>query len=56
LGASRVFDVQNISPTSGVVIQFPLGREPMVAVSKFLRLRVKSSVAYNVACGIIWEE
>lgn len=53
---SRLLDWQLVSPTSGVVIQYPLGREPGVAVSKFLRLRTTAAVTVNAAAGIVWEE
>jgi len=54
--AIRMFDAQHIAPTNQYVKQFPLGREPMVAVSRFLRVRVKFSAAINALCYIVWEE
>lgn len=54
--AARVFDGQLIAPTNQYVKQFPLGREPMVAVSKFLRVRVTFAAAINAICYIVWEE
>jgi len=36
--------------------QFPLGREPEIAVSRFLRLRITANAAVNVYAYIIWEE
>ena len=54
--AVRMFDVQLIAPTNQYVKQFPLGREPEVAVSKFLRVRVTAPVSVNAYCYIIWEE
>jgi hypothetical protein len=53
---TRMLDLQLVSPAAGYVKQFPLGREPMVAVSKFLRVRVTTGTAYNAYCYIIWEE
>jgi hypothetical protein len=38
------------------VKQFPLGREPVVPSSKFLRMRVTAPVAVNAYCFIVWEE
>jgi|SRR5215471_8608080 len=54
--ATRIFDVQFIAPTNQYVKQYPLGREPQVPVSKFLRVRVTAAAAVNAYCYIIWEE
>ena len=54
--ATRNLDLQMISPTSGYVKQFPLGIEPELPVSKFVRIRVTASVSVNALCYIIWEE
>lgn len=53
---ARVFDAQLLPPTAPYVKQFPLGREPWVAVSKFLRIRVTFGAAVNAYCYVIWEE
>jgi len=44
---SRCFDVQLIAPTNQYVKQFPLGREPVIQVSKFCRIRVTAGAAVN---------
>lgn len=54
--ASRLLDSQQINPTGSYFKQFPLGREPELNASKFLRIRVKFAVAVNCLCYIIWEE
>lgn len=54
--ATRVFDTQFIAPTSQYVKQWPLGREPCMAVSKFLRVRVAASAAVNAICYAVWGE
>jgi len=54
--ASRVFDTQLVAPTNQYVKQFPLGREPEVAISKFVRIRVTAGTAVNAYAYIIWEE
>jgi hypothetical protein len=54
--AVREFDSQFVAPTNQYVKQFPLGLEPQVAVSKFLRIRVTAPVAVNAYCYVIWEE
>lgn len=53
--ASRMFDPQLIAPTNQYVKQFPLGREPIVQVSKFLRIRVTAGAAVNAYCYVIVE-
>ncbi len=53
---SRMLDLQFISPTSQYVKQFPLGREPRMGSSRFLRIRVTAPAAVNCYCYIIWEE
>lgn len=54
--AVRMFDVQLIAPTNQYVKQFPLGREPEVPVSKFLRVRVTAGTSVGCYCYCIWEE
>lgn len=54
--AAKVFDGGFIAPTNGYAKQFPLGREPQIPISKFLRVRVTAPAAVNALCYIIWEE
>jgi hypothetical protein len=55
--ATRVFDVQHITPNGGLYVkQYPLGREPFITVSKFLRVRVTFAATVNAYTYIIWEE
>lgn len=54
--ATRLLDLQLIAPTSQYVKQFPLGREPEVPVSRFLRVRVTFPATVNALCYVIWEE
>lgn len=49
-------DTQFIAPTSQYIKQYPLGREPKVAVSRFVRIRVTAGAAVNAYCYIIWGE
>lgn len=51
--AVRMFDVQLIAPTNQYVKQFPLGREPIIQVSKFGRIRVTAGAAVNAYCYMI---
>lgn len=43
----RNFDIQLIAPTNQYVKQFPLGREPIIQVGKFARIRVKAGTTVN---------
>lgn len=54
--AVRNFATHFVPPTSGIYIQYPLGREPEVAVSQFLRHRTTAAGAVNAYVGITWEE
>lgn len=54
--ASRLFDYQQIAPTNQYVKQWPLGREPVLPISKFLRVRVTAGAAVNALCYVVWGE
>lgn len=43
-------------PQSGMLVQYPLGREDVMAPSTFFRIRCTAAAAVNVTAGIIWEE
>jgi len=45
-----------VPPTSGIYVQFPLGREPEVQVSAFARVRTTAGAAVNCLAGVVWEE
>lgn len=51
--AIRMLDVQLIAPTSQYVKQFPLGREPVIQIAKFGRIRVTAAAAVNAYCYMI---
>ena len=51
----RMFDVQYIAPTNQYVKQFPLGREPVIQVGKFGRIRVTAGTAVNAYCYMLIE-
>jgi hypothetical protein len=50
---ARMFDLQLIAPTNQYVKQFPLGREPVLQVGKFARIRVTFGTAINAYCYMI---
>lgn len=45
-----------VPPTSGIYVQFPLGREPEVQVAAFARIRTTAGAAVNCYAGVMWEE
>lgn len=45
-----------VPPTSGFMVQYPLGREPVLALSTFWRIRITAAAGVNVTCGVTWEE
>lgn len=45
-----------VPPTSGIYVQFPLGREPEVQTSAFARIRTTAGAAVNAYTGFMWEE
>jgi hypothetical protein len=54
--ATRLLDLTVLTNAGKEWHQYPLGREPQMGVSKFLRVRLTASVAVNCACYIEWEE
>lgn len=54
-GTCRIFDLQLIAPTNQYVKQFPLGREPVIQVNTFGRIRVTAAAAVNAYCYMIVE-
>jgi hypothetical protein len=54
--AARVFDSIVVVPPFVYSKQYPLGREPEMPISKFLRVRATPTVAVNGYSYIIWEE
>ncbi len=45
-----------VPPTSGIYIQYPLGREPEVQIAAFYRVRVTATASVNAYIGTSWEE
>jgi hypothetical protein len=54
-GTFRPFDVQLIAPTNQYVKQWPLGREPMMDQTKYLRIRVTAGTTVNAFCYVVIE-
>jgi hypothetical protein len=53
--ASRMVDIQLVSPTNQFMQQFPLGREFDVTPQKYLRVRVTFAATVNMICWVIFE-
>ena len=49
----RTLDVQFVAPSNQYVKQFPLGREPVIQVAKFGRIRVTAAAAVNAYCYMV---
>jgi hypothetical protein len=45
-----------VPPTSGIYIQYPLGREPEIAIATFVRHRVTAGASVGCFAGVTWEE
>ncbi len=56
VAGTRVLDAMFNQPTNYYAYQFPLGREPVVPLNNFLRLRVKAATAVNILCWVSWTE
>lgn len=54
--AVRSLRSELIAPTSQYGWEFSLGREPVVEVSKFLRVRVQFGTTVNAVSWIVWAE
>lgn len=54
--AEKYFDSQFVGPTSQYLKQWPLGREPVIAVSKFLQIRVTTAATLTAIAYIVFEE
>ncbi len=55
--AGDILEEFYVSPTSGIFIQYPLGREIQIPVSGFLWMRAVSPAnAVTVSSNMVWEE
>lgn len=52
----EVLEVHRIPPTSGIFVQYPLGREIQIPVSGHFRIRLTAAQIVNATGGVIWEE
>jgi hypothetical protein len=49
-------ETHRVPPTSGVVIQYPLGREWVAGTSGFWRMRLTAAATVSATVGVIWDE
>jgi hypothetical protein len=49
-------EIHRVHPQGGILIQYPLGRELVIPVSAFWRIRCTAAAGVNVTAGVIWEE
>lgn len=54
-GTVRNLSTHFVPPTSGIYIQYPLGREPEVPVSAYLRRRTTATASVNEYTGVTFE-
>jgi hypothetical protein len=57
-GAGTADDIMyhRVNPTTGLYVQYPLGRELVIPVSSFWRMRCTAANGVNVTAGVTWEE
>jgi hypothetical protein len=53
---TEVLGVSTGTQSNAYVYQFMPDERPIVAVSKFLRVRVTFSAAVNMLCWVVWDE
>jgi len=54
--ASRLLDYQLVDQSSAYSYTWSLGNYPIIAASKFLRVRVTATAAVNAAAFVTWQE
>lgn len=55
-GTSSIIERHRVPPTSGILIQEPLGMEMTVGASSSYRIRVTAPAAVNATAGVRWTE
>lgn len=49
-------EIHRVPPTSGMVLQYPLGREWVVGTSGFWRMRLTAAATVNATVSVTWDE
>lgn|SRR4051794_30277711 len=55
-GTSSIIERHRVPPTSGMVLQEPLGQEMAVGASTSYRIRLTAAAAVNATVGVRWTE
>ncbi len=54
--ASSVVETWRVPPTSGLVVQYPLGQEPVMAVSDRIAVVITAAATVNATVNLTWDE
>jgi hypothetical protein len=54
--ATTVLESYRVPPTSGLIFQYPLGREVVVPKGGLIRVRVTAAAGVNATVTLVWEE
>lgn len=59
-GTTTLIETHRVPPTSGLLIQYPLGEEPFIigaaSTASGIAIRALAGAAVNAACTLEWEE
>jgi hypothetical protein len=55
-GTADAVEIYRVPPTSGMVLQYPLGREWVVGTSGFWRMRLTAAATVNATVQVTWDE
>lgn len=53
-GTATYVEQHRVSPTSGILVQEPLGNEVLVGPSSFWRIRLTAAATVNATVGVRW--
>jgi hypothetical protein len=55
-GTADAVEIYRVPPTSGMVLQYPLGREWVIGTSGFWRMRLTAAATVNATVQVTWDE
>lgn len=55
-GTASAVEIYRVSPTAGLVVQYPLGQELYLGASGFFRIRLTAAQAVNATFTCLYEE
>lgn len=53
---AQALEIHRVPPTSGLYVMYPDGREWLLPVSSYWRIRCTAAANVNVAFGVVWAE